>query len=110
MLRSRITISLPFPSQNALGEFVAAECCFLRDAARESADEQHVLVQLAAWNLEEQRVAEPMSSEEPVLACDSGGYDLGVWLEAGVVSAFSRCLHELQRAFSAAPAPVKGGI
>jgi hypothetical protein len=57
-------VSLPFPSQHPLGEFVAAERRSPRCAC-EPSDEKHVAIQLTARDLEKECVAKPVCREKP---------------------------------------------
>jgi len=52
-------MTLLFPSKHALGELIAAESVAAA-RSREAANEQHVLVELLAWNLEVERVSDAM--------------------------------------------------
>jgi hypothetical protein len=56
-------MALFFPSQNTLGELIAAK---RRSAGRagESSDKEHVAIELASRNLEEQGIAKPMCNEK----------------------------------------------
>ncbi len=73
---------MSFPSQNALGELVAA----IRRPARRSSEpsnEQHLPAELAARYLEEKSVAELVCREKPNTRARRFRYDFGVWFDAG---------------------------
>ena len=93
-------VSLALPSKNSLGEFVPAKGVSSRSAGK-PANEQHVAIEFAARNLEEQRVAKTVSREQSDFRLRRFGYDLCVRFDAGFGIGFRDTVSaKLSRSFS----------
>ena len=74
-------MSFELPPQNTFGEFIASERVASR-CTSEATNEQHIAIEFATRNLEQQRIRDAMSREQSNFRLCSPGYNLFVRLDA----------------------------